>query len=299
MELRVLRYFLVLVNEENITKAADILHITQPTLSRQLMELEEELGAQLFIRGKSRITLTEEGRLLRRRAEEIVDMADKTAKEFSEQNQLLEGEICIGAAETYSMHALAKVMKQFSLEYPNIKYNLYSGYADDIKERIDKGLIDIGLFIEPVNIDKYEYIRLPRKEKWGALIRKDHPLAQKEYVTPEDFIGAPVLISKRSMVQKELKNWFGANYERMNIIAVFNLIYNAAVMVEEGLGSAITIEKLVNFNEESRICFKPFDPVLESGAVIVWKKHQVLSKATSKFVDQIKNSFEQEELTSK
>jgi DNA-binding transcriptional LysR family regulator len=287
MEIRVLKYFLTVAREESITKAAEILHITQPTLSRQLMQLEEELGTQLFIRGKNKITLTDEGMLLRSRAGEIVDLNDRTEREFREQDKLIGGEIFIGAGETYAMHVLAGLMREFIKEYPLVKYNLHSGNADDIKERIDKGLIDIGLLTEPVNIEKYDFIRLPQKEAWGVLLPKTSPLAKKEHITPEDLVGMPIMISKRTIVQNEIGNWFGTYYEKLNIIATYNLINNAAIMVEEGLGCALCFEKLVNINEKTNLCFKPFYPKLETGTVIVWKKHQVFSAATAKFIERI------------
>lgn len=234
MELRVLKYFLAVAREENITKAAEFLHITQPTLSRQLMQLEEELNAQLFIRGKNRIVLTDEGMLLRRRAEEIVDLANKTEKEFLEQDNLVTGEIFIGGGETNAMHILARIIKEFKEEYPQIKYQFYSGNADDIKERLDKGLIDIGLLTEPVDIEKYEFVRLEQKEVWGILAPKDSKLAAKEYATPQDLLKLPLLSTRRTIVQNEIANWFGQDYEQLDIIATYNLIYNAAIMVEEG-----------------------------------------------------------------
>ena len=243
MELRVLKYFLAVAREENITRAAEFLHITQPTLSRQLMQLEDELNAQLFIRGKNRITLTDEGMLLRRRAEEIVDLAHKTEKEFLEQNNLITGEIFIGGGETYSMHILASVIQDFKCEYPQVQYHLYSGNADDVKEKIDKGLIDIGLLTEPVDIEKYEFIRLNHKEVWGIVAPIESPIAQKEYVTVEDLIDLPLLITSRSIVQNEIANWFKESYDHLNIIATYNLIYNAAIMVEHGIGYAISLEK--------------------------------------------------------
>ena len=262
MELRVLKYFLAVAREENITKAAEFLHITQPTLSRQLMQLEEELNAQLFIRGKNRIVLTDEGMLLRRRAEEIVDLANKTEKEFLEQDNLVTGEIFIGGGETNAMHILARIIKEFKEEYPQIKYQFYSGNADDIKERLDKGLIDIGLLTEPVDIEKYEFVRLEQKEVWGILAPKDSKLAAKEYATPQDLLKLPLLSTRRTIVQNEIANWFGQDYEQLDIIATYNLIYNAAIMVEEGIGYAICLEKLVNINDETKIRFIPFYPPL-------------------------------------
>lgn len=291
MEIRVLKYFLTVAREENITKAAEVLHITQPTLSRQLVQLEDELGVKLFKRGKSKITLTDEGMLLRRRAGEIVDLADKTEKEFSEHNNIIGGEIFIGGGETNAMHVLADLIKKFSKEFPQVKYDLYSGNADDIKERIDRGLIDIGLLTEPVNIEKYDFIRLPQKERWGVLMKKDSPLAKKEYITPNDLVGLPIINTKRSIVQNEIENWFGVDYQKLNVIATYNLIFNAAIMVEEGLGYALCLEKLVNINDETKVCFKPLYPKLETGSVIVWKKYQVFSTATTKFIENIKEAF--------
>ena len=291
MVLRVLRYFLAVAREENITKAAEFLHITQPTLSRQLMQLEEELNAQLFIRGKNRIVLTDEGMLLRRRAEEIVDLANKTEKEFLEQDNLVTGEIFIGGGETNAMHILARIIKEFKEEYPQIKYQFYSGNADDIKERLDKGLIDIGLLTEPVDIEKYEFVRLEQKEVWGILAPKDSKLAAKEYATPQDLLKLPLLSTRRTIVQNEIANWFGQDYEQLDIIATYNLIYNAAIMVEEGIGYAICLEKLVNINDETKIRFIPFYPPLLTRTVIVWKKHQIFSPATARFIEKIKHSL--------
>ncbi len=291
MELRVLKYFLAVAREENITKVAEFLHITQPTLSRQLMQLEEELNAQLFIRGKNRIVLTDEGMLLRRRAEEIVDLANKTEKEFLEQDNLVTGEIFIGGGETNAMHILARIIKEFKEEYPQIKYQFYSGNADDIKERLDKGLIDIGLLTEPVDIEKYEFVRLEQKEVWGILAPKDSKLAAKEYATPQDLLKLPLLSTRRTIVQNEIANWFGQDYEQLDIIATYNLIYNAAIMVEEGIGYAICLEKLVNINDETKIRFIPFYPPLLTGTVIVWKKHQIFSPATARFIEKIKHSL--------
>lgn len=291
MELRVLKYFLVVAREASITRAAEMLNITQPTLSRQLMQLEDQLGAKLFIRGKSKITLTDKGMLLRRRAEEIVDLAEKTENEFLEDDDLIAGEIFIGSGETNAMHSLAKAMKEFHDEYPQVQYSIYSANADDIKEKIDKGLIDIGLLTEPVDISKYDFIRLKQKEVWGVLMRKDELLASKEYITAKDLIDKPLINTRRLMVQNEISNWFGEDYDKLNIISTYNLIFNAAVMVEEGLGYAICLDKLVNFNDNINLCFKPLLPKLETGGVIIWKKHQIFSSATSKFIERLKNTF--------
>lgn len=293
MEIRVLKYFLAVAREENITRAAEFLHITQPTLSRQLIQLEEELNTQLFVRGKNKMSLTDEGMLLRRRAEEIVDLADKTEKEFLEHDNMIAGEIFIGGGETHAMHILAEVIKDFKNEFPHVKYQLYSGNADDVKEKLDKGLIDIGLLMEPVDIEKYEFVRLNQREVWGLLVPKNSLIAQKDYVTPQDLISLPLMISRRTIVQSEIANWFGSRFEHLDIIATYNLIYNAAIMVEEGIGYAVCLENLIHLHETSNLRFIPFSPRLETGTVLVWKKHQIFSPATSRFIEKIKNTLKE------
>ena len=197
MELRVLKYFLVVAREENITKAAALLHITQPTLSRQLIQLEDELGIKLFHRGKYRVTLTDDGMLLRRRAQEIVDLADKAERELSRRDGELSGEISIGAAETNSMTTLSRRIADFRTSNPMVSFNIYSATADDILERLEKGLLDIGLLAEPVDIRRYEFIRMPKKDRWGVWVHRDNPLAQRSSVTPADLIGRPLILSHR------------------------------------------------------------------------------------------------------
>ena len=227
MELRVLEYYLMVVREENITRAANLLHITQPTLSRQLSQLEEELGVRLFKRGKHNITLTEEGLLLKRRAQEMVDLADKTRRELVQGQGELSGTISIGSGETKSIHLLAELMTEFRRLHPGVSYDIYSNTADHIKDRIEKGLTDIGLLTEPVEVGKYQFVRIPEKLKWGVLVRRDSPLAQKKEIRPEDLLGVPVLLAKRDSVRNELANWFGDCYERLDIASTFNLLYNA------------------------------------------------------------------------
>ena len=291
MELRVLKYFLTVAREESITKAAEVLHVTQPTLSRQLMQLEEELNATLFIRGKRKIELTQEGMLLKRRASEILELTDKTEREFNESNGIIAGKICVGGAETKTMQMVIEIMKDFCQEHPQVTYDMYSGNADDIQERLEKGLIDVALLLEPVDIEKYEYIRLPQKEQRGLLMRKDSPLASKKTITPDDMKGLPLIHSGRTMVKKEISKWMQSEYETLHTVASYNLIYNAALMVEQGLGYASSLEHLVPTSDDSILCFRPFEPKLEIGAVIVWKKYQVFSPATTEFIEQLKNAF--------
>lgn len=288
VELRVLNYFLMVAREENITKAAQLLHVTQPTLSRQLMQLEEELGVKLFHRGKHSVSLTEDGMLLRRRALEFVALSEKTKMELQHKKEMPTGEIAIGCGETKSMSILSENMVSFRQKYPLVQFSIYSAIADDIKERIEKGLLDMGLLVEPVDISKYEFIRLPLKEQWGVLVRMDSPLAEKAFVTSEDLREVPLLMVRRELVRNELANWFGDAYEQLEIAATYNLIVNAAYMVERGLGAALCFDLGTVFEN---LRFVPLAPRMETGSVLVWKKNQTLSAAQSLFIQHIRNAF--------
>lgn len=292
MELRVLRYFLTVAREQNITRAAEALHITQPTLSRQLMQLEEELGKRLFERGKGHITLTNEGMLLRRRAQELLALADRTEQEFKNDDISLAGEIFLGSGETERFHGISRVMKAFLQQYPQVKFRLFSGNADDIKEKLGNGVLDIALLNEPVEIENYEFIRLPEKDRWGILLPKSDPLAQKDVITPQDLIGCSIITSHRMLVLHEIENWFKDAYDQVREVASVNLIHNATMMVEDGIGYAITLEDLVKDYEESPICFKPLSPRLETGCVLVWKKYQVASPVMEEFIKYLKHAYE-------
>lgn len=291
MELRVLRYFLAVVREGTITKAANFLHVTQPTLSRQLMDLEKELGQQLFIRSSNNISLTPEGMLLKQRAQEIVELADKTESMFSNMKNEIAGEIFIGSGETSSIKIIAEVLKEIRLEYPKIKYNLYSGNADDVSEKLDKGLIDFGIFIQPTDISKYEYLSLNSFDTWGLIMRKDDPMANKKYITADDLIDIPLITSRQvekiTNIKNEYLEWFGDSINDLNIVARYNLIYNAAIMVEEGLGYALGLDGLINVTGNNNLCFKPLKPILKSGLDIVWKRYQVFSPAAKVFLSKI------------
>ena len=289
MEFRVLKYFLMVAREENITKAAALLHLTQPTLSRQLMQLEAELGVKLFHRSKHSIILTEDGMLLKRRAQEIISLSDKTVQELSHKEDVLSGEIAIGCGETKNMLFLSEQIKKFRQKYPLVQFSIHSAIADDIKERIEKGILDIGLLMEPVDVGKYEFIRMPQKEKWGILVRKDSELAAKESINPKDLTNVPLIMVKRELVKSELASWFGDYYEGLQIAATYNLILNAASMVERGVGVALCFDLGVSFYED--LCFIPLAPTLETGSVLVWKKNQTLGAATSQFMRYLKNAF--------
>lgn len=281
MELRVLNYFLMVVREENITRASQLLNVTQPTLSRQLMQLEDELGVKLFERSSHSIILTDAGMLLKRRAQEIVSLADKARREFSQEDGSLSGELTFGCGELQSVGFLTGLMGSFHTAHPLVHFDMYSGNADNIKEQIERGLLDIGLLMEPVDIGRYEFLRLPVKESWGILVREDSKLAQKDCVTPQDLVDIPLMMSKRALVRNELASWFGDLYDKLDIIMFYNLVYNAAVMASRN-GGAILCLKLDNSFE--RLRFIPMYPKLEAGSVLAWKKNQIFSPVTSAFI---------------
>ena len=288
MELRVLRYFLAVAREENITKAAALLHVTQPTLSRQLMQLEDELGVKLFRRSQYRVVLTDDGMLLRRRAQEIVELADKAERELQHTEAELTGEIAIGCGESVGMTFLSEHLREFRRLHPQVQFRIYSANADDIKERIEKGLLDMGLLTEPVDIGRYAFLRTPQKDRWGVLLPKEHPLAQKGTVTPKDLLGIPLLISGRETVRNELAGWFGDAYDKIEVAATFNLILNAANMVKNGVGVALCFD-LDNISDA--LNFVPLSPKLETGTVLAWKKDQTYSPAADQFLGFIKNAI--------
>lgn len=291
MEFRVLRYFLTVAREGSITGAANSLHLTQPTLSRQLQDLEKELAQKLFVRGKYRVTLTPEGMMLRKRAEEIVELVEKTEADFRSINDIIGGDIYIGSGETDSMKYIAEVMKDIHNDYPDIKFHIYSGNAEDVTEKLDKGLLDFGVLIQPIDLSKYDNITLPDKDVWGVIMRKDSPLAHKKEIKLEDLISVPLIasrqMSEKYSAQSGFLNWFGKDFKKLNIVATYNLVYNAAIMVKAGIGYAVTLDKLVNTTGDSEICFRPLSPKLESSLDIVWKKYQVFSPAAKLFLDRL------------
>ncbi|AJG91811.1 LysR family transcriptional regulator [Bacillus anthracis] len=284
MDIRVLRYFIAVATQENISAAANALHLSQPTLSRQLNNLEEELGTTLFVRGNRKITLTDEGMFLLDRAKEIVDLVEKTEANFNQKSEIISGEIHIGAGETEAMQFIAQTIKKVVAHHPNIKFHLYSGNADDITTKLDSGLLDFGIVIEPANKQKYDYLKLPATDVWGVLMRKDSPLAEKAYIHPTDLLNKPLIISRQTAVSNELSGWLGEEIENLNVISTYNLLYNASLLVKENIGYALCIDKLINTSEESTLCFRPLSPKLEAGLNILWKKHQTFSNATKVFL---------------
>ena len=299
MEIRVLRYFLAVAREGNITGAANLLHLTQPTLSRQIKDLEEELGHQLLIRKSHRVVLTQEGVLLRKRAEEILSMVDKTEAEFASMENTVTGDVYIGGGETQAIRQVAELIRGIRERHPGIHYHLHSGNAEDVTDRLDKGLLDFGILIQPADITKYDYINLPAKDIWGVVMRKDSPLAGKTVIEKEDLLGLPLICSRQVMAPRQGRNafadWFGKDYENLDIVTTYNLVYNAAIMVEAGVGYALTLDKLTNTSEDSALWFRPLQPGLESGLNLVWKKYQVFSSAAELFLNTLKEHFTETE----
>ena len=291
MDLRVLQYFLAVAREENISAAAQSLHLTQPTLSRQLKELEEELGKQLLIRGNRRITLTEEGMLLRKRAEEILDLVRRTEKEVTQSDDLVGGEVYIGTGETDGMRQIARTANQIQREHPGIQFHVVSGDAMDVCERLDKGLLDFGILLGDFDRIKYHYMELPMQDVWGVLMQRSSPLAGKEAVTPQDLWDKPLILSRQMGNKSGLYRWLQKEPAELHTVATYNLIYNASLMVDEGMGYAFTLDKLVN-TRGSNLCFRPLEPRMELGMCLVWKKYQVFSKAAELFLSRLRQQVE-------
>lgn len=281
MELRVLQYYLAVTREQSISGAAESLHLSQPTLSRQLKDMEEELGKQLFIRSNRRITLTEEGMILRKRAEEILDLVGKTEREIAASDEVIEGDVYIGSGETDIVRLFGKAAQAIQAQYPNIHYHISSGNVEFVLEQLDKGLIDLGLIYGAVDSQKYESREIPIKDTWGVLMRRDSPLAQKETITPEDLWDKPLILSRQA--DPEVK-WLKRDISKLNVVATYNLVYNASLLVDEGLGYALSFDKLIYTDGNCSLCFRPLSPKLESTATLVWKRYQVFSKAAAKFL---------------
>lgn len=286
MELRVLTYFLTVAREKTISKAAEVLHLSQPTLSKQLKELEEELGVTLFLRGNRFITLTEDGIYLMNRGKEILSLVESTTTNLS-KNEVISGQIAIGGGETQAFDFLGRILHELRDNYPEISIHLYSGNADDVLEKIDKGLLDFGLVIDPVEKQKYEYIRLPLIDSWGILVNTSHPLAYQKAVQPKDIQHIPLLISNQTFVDNQLSEWFGGNLDHLNIVGTYNLLYNASLLVKEGVASVLCIDGIVNTANTS-LMFIPFSPPLTANINIVWKKDQIFSSAAKEFLRLLK-----------
>ena len=291
MEIRVLRYFLAIVREESITKAAELLHITQPTLSRQIAQMEEDMGVKLFDRGTRKIALTNEGLLLRRRAAAILGLVDKTERELAEQDEKVEGTVSIGCGDLAAVQMMPELIKKFRERYPAINFDLYTATADHIKDRMDWGLTDIGLLLEPINMEKYDYIRLNREEQWVAVIPPDSPLAKLEYITPEDLRGMPLILPRRLNVQSELARWFGDEFEKLNVVFTSNLPSNSSIMVHHGLACSLIIQGSISFWDKEKIVYRPLSPRLTATSVLAWKRKQPFGLAAEKFIKYMKENL--------
>ncbi len=290
MELRVLQYFLAVAREQSILRAAESLHLSQPTLSTQIKNMEEELGKQLLIRGTKgsrKITLTEEGMLLKKRAEEILELVRKTESEITLSDSIIMGDIYIGTGETDAIRLLAKAAKELQNTYPGIHYHISSGNAEFVVEQLDKGLIDFGIVFGQVDQTRYNSLKMPTKDIWGVLMRRDSALAQKETIAPEDLWDKPLIISHQRNQGKELSAWMKRDISKLNVVATYNLLFNASLLADEGLGYAIGFDKIINITENSSLCFRPLQPNIEIEMSLVWKKYQIFTKAAEQFIKKI------------
>ncbi len=281
MELRVLNYFLAVAREENFTRAAQMLHVTQPTLSRQIAQLEEELGVELFTRSNHNIILTEDGMILKRRAQEMLALVEKTRQDLMHRDEELAGKIAIGSGEFKATRVLSQVIAAFSEKHPLVQYEIYSGNAGNIRDYIERGFLEMGLMAEPIDIRKYDFIPMPVKEKWGAWVREDSALSKKEWIQPEDLAGERLIVAAGDFMKSNIGKWLGDYKDQAKIIAEGNLLYNEMMLAESGLGVVLGIE--LNYMHEA-LRFVPLYPTLETSTVLAWKKEQVFTSATSAFI---------------
>lgn len=282
MELRVLNYFLAVAREENFTKAARQLHVTQPTLSRQIADLEKELGVKLFVRSNHNIILTEDGMILKQRAQEIISLAEKTKKEFLNRDEVLAGTVSIGSGEFRSTEYLAKIIALFRRKCPDVRYEIYSGNANNIRDYIERGILDIGLMSEPIDIRKYDFVNMPVREQWGIFVPSDSPFSARESVEPKDLDGMSIVTATGDFNQSRIGKWLGKYKERVEITAMSNLPYNEAVLAKENIGIMLSINLNCTYED---LHFVPLSPVLEVSTALAWKKDQMFSAATTAFIE--------------
>ena len=297
MEIRVLRYFLAIASEKNITRAAELLHITQPALSRAMIELEGEIGKALFVREKKQMKLTEEGQLLRKRALEIIQLVEKTESEISSIDDGLEGDIRIGCGESEALDLVVKVIAAFEKQHPNVCYHFFTSTASETMKRLNHGLLDIGVVHGDVDFNSYEVLRMPIYDTWGVLLRTDDALAVKESISAEDLRGAPLIVSRRSINNGELLRWFRCSINQLNIRASYDLLHNAAFLVAEGVGYVLCLDNVANLSCAPGICFRPLSPQLDVPLSIIWKKQQVMIPAVKNFISTLEvylQSYSQE-----
>ncbi len=290
MEIRVLRYFLEIARTGNMSRAAETLHVSQPTLSKQMKELEQELGKKLFRRGSVGLALTDEGMLLRKRAEDILDMVDKTTDEFHALDTVTGGEVHIGCAESHQIKYLARIIKEFREEYPLFRYHLTSGNTEQVVERLDRGLIDFAVIVEPPNLSKYNYIEVPETNTWGLVLKKDDPLATKSSIDIDDLIGLPIICSAQAM-QFDIPRWCGEKADMLDLTGTINLAYNGSVFVKEGVGYMLSFDNLIDTGTNSPLTFRPLNPPLETKMYVIWKKYQVFTPIAELLIDEMKNKL--------
>lgn len=291
MEIRTLKYFLAVAEEEGVNRAANVLNVTQPTLSRQMAQLEDELGVRLFKRGARKITLTAEGFFFRRRAEEILSLVEKTEQEVSTQAVDIEGRISIGCGELSAVNFLPDLFRKFSEKYPLVKYDIFTATADLIKEQLEKGLVDMGVLLEPVDLEKFEFIRLEKNERWVARMRSDHPLSKKKRVTAHDLMNVPLIVPRRMNVQSELAAWFGDSFSQAKILFTSNLSTNSVIMVLAGLGISLGVEAHDYIWDKSKIASVPLSPAFASNSVFAWKKNHSFSPVAEKFIAMVRDFY--------
>ena len=291
MEIKSLRYFLAVAREENMTKAADMLHVTQPTLSKTLKSLEDELGKKLFTRHSFSISLTDEGMLLRDRAEDLIAMADRIEQEFITLDDITGGDIYFGLAESYHIKYLAREIRILKSRYPGFTYHITSGDTEQVTEKLDKGLLDFAVLCEKPNTAKYDYVRFPEADIWGAVMPTDHPLAMKKSIKVKDLIGQPLFCSEQSW-NNEIPAWAGDDFERLHLEGSFRLSYNGSLFAQEGLGILLTFKHLVECSEENGLVFRPLSPKQTSELYLIWHKFPSFTPIAEKFLAQIKTSFQ-------
>lgn len=291
MELRILKYYLTVAKEQSFTKAAEQLHITQPTLSRQLSAFEEELGTKLFVRSGKNITLTDEGILLKRRALEIVELEERTMEELRGTQEVIEGTVTVGCGEFAAVETLARICKQFKEKNPLVQIAIHTATADTVYEMMNKGLVDVGLFMEPVDTEGLDYIRIMDSDHWVVGMRPDDPLAQKQYIEKKELLGKPLILPERMGVQSELANWFGKDFSKLHISFTSNLGTNAGVMAANGLGYPVSIEGAAKYWREDLLVQRRLFPEITANTVIAWRRNIPYSQAVYKFIEVI-NAFE-------
>ena len=291
MEIKSLRYFLAVAREENMTKAADILHVTQPTLSKTLKALEYELGKKLFTRHSFSISLTDEGMLLRDRAEDLISMADRIEQEFTTLDDITGGDIYFGLAESYQIRYLAQEIRKLKNRYPGLTYHITSGDTEQVTEKLDKGLLDFAVLCEKPNTSKYDYVKFPEADIWGAVMPMDHPLAVKKSVKVKDLIGQPLFCSEQSW-NNEIPAWAGDDFERLQLEGSFRLSYNGSLFAKEGLGILLTFKHLVECSDENGLVFRPLSPKQTSELYLIWHKYPSFTPIAEKFLAEIKISFQ-------